>query len=218
MKHALKLALVLWAVLTTGSHAGDYYVSTTGSDTNPGTLAEPFATIQHAVGVLVAGDTCHIRGGTYHEEVVGSNLSGTAANPITIKNYQDEQVTLDGTVPITGSWTQHSGNIYKINIPQDIWQLFYNDEMMVTCRWPNEPDASTLWNADETWGQSDQALSSNGTLYDLPTGGNDLAASGLNVQGAIAVMNLGNWESYCRVVDSHTAGSGNFFVQSGHFC
>ncbi len=45
--------------------ATDYYVATTGDDSNPGTLDEPFATLQKGADVAVAGDTVYIRGGTY---------------------------------------------------------------------------------------------------------------------------------------------------------
>ena len=34
-----------------------YYVSLTGSDSNPGTLAQPFGTINHGASVLTPGDT-----------------------------------------------------------------------------------------------------------------------------------------------------------------
>ena len=44
-----------------------YYVSPTGSDSNPGILSQPFATINHGVKVLKPGDTLYIRGGTYAE-------------------------------------------------------------------------------------------------------------------------------------------------------
>ncbi|MBN1607253.1 MAG: hypothetical protein JW940_11515 [Polyangiaceae bacterium] len=43
----------------------DYYVAPTGSDSNPGTLDEPFATLQEGADVAAAGDTVYIRGGTY---------------------------------------------------------------------------------------------------------------------------------------------------------
>lgn len=50
----------------------DYYVATTGNDTNPGTLSQPWATLQHAanwiqgnidLGAFVA--TVHVAAGTY---------------------------------------------------------------------------------------------------------------------------------------------------------
>ena len=52
-----------------------------GQDTNPGSSAMPFQTLQKAANVAVAGDTVVVRAGSY----VGAKLShsGTAAMPIT---------------------------------------------------------------------------------------------------------------------------------------
>ena len=47
----------------------EVWVATTGSDTNPGTEAEPFATIQRGIDA-VAGSTVHVAAGTYNENVV----------------------------------------------------------------------------------------------------------------------------------------------------
>ncbi|MCK5921798.1 MAG: DUF1565 domain-containing protein, partial [Methylococcales bacterium] len=80
-----------------------YYVATTGNDANPGTLAQPWATVQHAATTAVAGDTVLVRGGSYGERVTIAN-SGTAGNIITFKNYPDETPILDGTsVTVPGS-------------------------------------------------------------------------------------------------------------------
>lgn len=89
----------------------DFYVATTGGDTNAGTLAQPFATIQHAVDLMGAGDTCFIRGGVYRQAVDLAGIAGTSNNPITITSYNGESVTLNGTVAITNNWTLDSGNI-----------------------------------------------------------------------------------------------------------
>ena len=40
-----------------------YYVATWGNDTNPGTIEEPWRTIQRAADVMTAGDTVYIMGG-----------------------------------------------------------------------------------------------------------------------------------------------------------
>src|SRR5687768_15901085 len=45
--------------------AKTYYVAIDGKDTNPGTEAQPFATMQKAVNVMVAGDTTLVKNGTY---------------------------------------------------------------------------------------------------------------------------------------------------------
>ena len=37
-----------------------YYVSTKGSDSNPGTLAEPWLTVQHAANTVTAGATVYV--------------------------------------------------------------------------------------------------------------------------------------------------------------
>src|SRR5262245_31629134 len=54
--------------------AAEYYVAPTGSDSNPGSMAQPFATLQKGHDVAVAGDTVWIRGGTY--QVVTPKNSG----------------------------------------------------------------------------------------------------------------------------------------------
>ena len=138
--------ILFTTILTTVSffsilHAQDsqynVYVAMNGNDANPGTLTEPFATIQHAVSVMTPGDTCYIRGGTYREEVDLSGVAGESGAPITLTNYQDEEVILSGTLPITSNWTQHSGNIYKTTLSEDIWQLFVDGKHMTLARFPN---------------------------------------------------------------------------------
>lgn len=74
----------------------DYYVSPAGSDLNPGTLDQPFATIQKAANVAKEGSTVYIRGGVYNQKVRVTH-SGASGAPITFQNYQDEKVILDGS-------------------------------------------------------------------------------------------------------------------------
>jgi hypothetical protein len=78
-----------------------FYVATTGSDDNPGTEDEPFASINHAVSVASAGHTVYVRGGTYQESV-SINKSGTAEAPITVANYPSETVVIDGEYSLPG--------------------------------------------------------------------------------------------------------------------
>ena len=46
--------------------AADYFVAPIGSDSHSGTVGEPFATIQKGIDQLQAGDTLHLREGSYH--------------------------------------------------------------------------------------------------------------------------------------------------------
>ncbi len=71
-----------------------YYVSNSGNNGNSGTLAAPWQTIQYGLDQLSAGDVLLIRGGSYPEKLF-LQVSGTAGNMITIKNYPNETVVVD---------------------------------------------------------------------------------------------------------------------------
>jgi len=73
-----------------------FYVAPTGDDSNEGTAAHPWRTIQKAANTLLAGDTVYIRAGTYNERVVPQN-SGSAGNTITYAVYPGETATIDGS-------------------------------------------------------------------------------------------------------------------------
>ena len=60
------LTITLLFLVRFSTKATTYYVSTTGSNANPGTLASPFATPNYAALQCVAGDIIDIRGGTYN--------------------------------------------------------------------------------------------------------------------------------------------------------
>lgn len=119
-----------------------YYVSPKGNDANPGTINRPWRSIQKAANLMVAGDTCIIRGGIYREWVKAVN-SGTSNGMITYKAYPSEDVIISGTEIITPNWMLHVGNIYKANVDMTLKsqnQLFVNGEMMFLARWPNSKD------------------------------------------------------------------------------
>lgn len=74
-----------------------YFVSTTGSDSNPGTLASPFKTLQKALTLTLSpGDIIYIRAGTYNSGATSNSPSttwaisgknGNSANEILISAY-----------------------------------------------------------------------------------------------------------------------------------
>ncbi|HET6250979.1 MAG TPA: right-handed parallel beta-helix repeat-containing protein [Tepidisphaeraceae bacterium] len=118
-----------------------WYVATSGSNSNPGTLAAPFQTIQFAANKAHAGDTVLVRAGTYHEDVTVPN-SGTSAAKITFEPYNNESVTIDGADPIKG-WTNTIGSIWTASMPTNLGvgmnQVFVDGQMMNEARWPNTP-------------------------------------------------------------------------------
>jgi uncharacterized protein YjdB len=72
-----------------------FYVAPNGSNSNPGTLASPWQTIQHALNTLQAGQKAQVRAGTYRE-ALRMNRAGTASAPITIEAFPGEQPIIDG--------------------------------------------------------------------------------------------------------------------------
>ena len=97
------------------AEAATLYVATTGNDSNPGTLSQPFATISRAASKASPGTNVIVRGGVYGRVWVGN--SGTSASSIQISAYSGKSVVIDGTgtaagtdvVLISGSYIQFSG-------------------------------------------------------------------------------------------------------------
>ncbi len=91
--------------LDAAPNATIFYVATNGADTNPGTLASPWRTIQHAANTLAPGDTVYVRGGVYNERV-RVNVSGTNGGGfITFAAYPSETPIIDGTgIKVPADW------------------------------------------------------------------------------------------------------------------
>jgi hypothetical protein len=83
--------------LTPSTGSGEtYYVATSGNDSNPGTVSQPWASFQHAADTAQPGDTIYFRGGTYPFEETHLTSSGTAESLITFIAYPGESPILDG--------------------------------------------------------------------------------------------------------------------------
>jgi hypothetical protein len=86
----------IFALLTSAGWGADFYVSKSGSDTNPGTETSPWRTIQKAANTLVPGDTAWVRGGVYRERIT-VNVSGNAdAGFVSFRAYPGEKPIIDG--------------------------------------------------------------------------------------------------------------------------
>ena len=123
---AFSLGAAYFCVSLAGGRASaaEYYVSPTGSDSNPGTQASPFATLQKANNSAAAGDTIWMRAGTYSiTSQLTLSKSGTSdTNRTKIWAYAGEVPILDisnygaassgSDVPavlVTGSWMHLKG-------------------------------------------------------------------------------------------------------------
>jgi hypothetical protein len=82
---------------TGGTGTGNvYFVATDGDDAKSGTIDEPFATFEHAIGVVQAGDTIYARGGTFMLDTsIEIDKSGAEGSPINLWAHADETPILD---------------------------------------------------------------------------------------------------------------------------
>lgn len=108
------LTLLSFGLLVSSAFATTYYVDELlGDDSNAGSQAAPWATIQKAADVMVAGDKAIVVFGTYAESVVPKN-KGTASNPIVYMAEEkgEAEITSGDTSSTDLSFTLHSGTIY----------------------------------------------------------------------------------------------------------
>jgi hypothetical protein len=121
------------------SFAGVYFVDPKGNDSSPGTLEQPFASLQKGHDRAVAGDTVWIRGGTYAFQGAGANADAGVSftksgqsdtRRICFFAYRDEKPVFDfsglslrGTVSgagfyLKGSNWLHFRGLEIRNVPQ----------------------------------------------------------------------------------------------------
>jgi acid phosphatase len=99
-----------------------YYVSPTGSDSNPGTSASPFLTIQHAANVVNPGDMVIVRDGTYNNAAVsgvGSKLivmsrGGTPSNHVVFISEHKWGAKIDGLNNTSATGWEFSANYIDV--------------------------------------------------------------------------------------------------------
>ena len=225
----MQIFAIIIFILTANSFIGaaNYYVAVSyGDDTNDGlSLNTPFKTIGKAASIMSSGDICYIKQGRYHETISIDNLDGTSNTPVIFTNYNNERVIIDGTVPITSTWTQiGSSNLWRTKLSQDIWQLFINWEEQVMARWPNAKfNDGTIWDNDNYWAKgtidNDENAYSNGTIIDDPYTNSAGTLISLSAQGfdldeankeAIAILNLGSFRTWSRTVTNHSGNTFNY--------
>lgn len=85
---SLLLCLVCFSTLLPGQSS--FYVSPMGNNSNAGTLAAPWLTVQHGVDQMTTNDTLYLMNGTYHEKVSISTFA------ITLMNYPGHSPVIDG--------------------------------------------------------------------------------------------------------------------------
>lgn len=201
------VSIILVVGLLAGSaHAANYYVSTSGSNGNPGTLAQPFLTIQQAANAAHAGDNVYVMGGTYRETVTVANSGTDASHPITFQPYQGAQVTISGLNPVSSGWTNSGGSIYSAPVTGGASQVFVNGQLMLGARWPNPVYNNPLRAVCATVGSADvQPSPATSTITDFA-----LSGAGNFAGAKMAVTSGLEWRALSTTISSQDGNNLNF--------
>jgi len=144
--------LVLFPALTSATIQQTYYVSPSGSDSNPGTISQPFLTVAKARDVVrtvngnMTGDiVVYLRGGTYNITspiALDASDSGTNGYNVIYQAYPNETPIISGGTTITG-WTLHDAakGIYKASVSAslDTRHLYVDGVRKVRARGEDHP-------------------------------------------------------------------------------
>ena len=209
------------AFISRGSGEAIYVDSVNGSDAWDGTWSCPKATLSDALNDSVSDDEIILYSGRYHEAVTVDNKDN-----LLIRAADGARVVFDGTQSISedfeASWsTADSDGIQEVTLPVDGWQLFLAYEEQVPARWPNAQFSDeTVFNrsywAEGTLTGSNNAytqgwLTDAGPETGVHSGLNEtINATGLDPEGAIAVMNLGSFRSNSRIITDWNSANGTF--------
>ena len=153
MKGLPVLSLFLLLLFYSCNNTICYYVSSTGDDENPGSLEQPFATLDKAKEAARQERnrrvTIYVREGIYclDKPVVFSVDDSRKKNaPLTLQPYKGEKVIISGAQPLSGlQWETYRNNIVRTPVNKEFIfdQLFVNGELCHMARYPNyDPDAT----------------------------------------------------------------------------
>lgn len=112
--------------------ANTFYVSSSGNDSNSGTIEFPFKTIEKAVSQVSDNDTINICKGVYYY----SKLNLSNRKNIVIKNNNIEKVELHGT-KLTSNWISLGNKTWYCLTKDSVIQLFKNNTAYFQAAYPS---------------------------------------------------------------------------------
>ena len=130
------------------------YVSPKGNDANKGTQTKPFASISKAVAEARKTSKAvviYLTEGTYYLNrpvVFTPNDSRNENKSLTIKNFNNQKVTLKGSVELNLKWKTYKNNIWQAKVDQDFIfdELFVNGQLQNMARYPNYNPLAKYYN------------------------------------------------------------------------
>jgi parallel beta-helix repeat protein len=179
--------LLVMEMVTTCIFATEYYVALNGSDSNSGSIGQPWASFTKVADNVAPGDTVYVRAGTY-TPAHGLNFykSGTAAAPITFKAYPGEAVILDGS---------HTSSMTMLVDIECNYFVIQDFELR-----------NSTWNGVSNYGASNTVIR-NCKIHDSQYGGIYAGKGDLTTTHDVLVENCTIYNN-CHMNDAHTLSGG----------
>jgi hypothetical protein len=104
-----------------------YYVSTSGRDSNNGSIDSPWASLDHAIEIATAGDTIMMRGGEYNTNEVwirgDRGMGGANGQLLTIRSYPGEIASVGGDrrIILEADYVRIEGLHFRLPYRMDSW-------------------------------------------------------------------------------------------------
>src|SRR5712671_3222745 len=167
-----RLCLLITLLGLSHATSATFYVSTGGSDSNPGTAAQPFRTITRAYGAAGAGTTILVGPGTYTDYSSGWGIhlgaSGTASSPIVLRSQTPGAAVIDGQNAsdrnvgffIDGNYNVIDGFEIK-NGPKGGITIWANNNQILNCNIHNNGNPATSSTQGQDGVYSDEVTSAN---------------------------------------------------------
>ena len=104
-------------------HSAELHVSLAGNDTNPGTPAAAFRTIQHAADLAQPGDTITVHTGVYRERINPPRGGESDVKRIIYQAAPGEKVEIKGSEAVK-NWVKVQEDVWKVAIPNTFFGTF----------------------------------------------------------------------------------------------
>ena len=128
--------------------AEEYYVTPNGDNSNSGTsLNQAFCTVKYGSSILNAGDTLYISSGTYWNDKISIERSGTANNWITVTNYNGEKVKMYHTESVNSDTLIHLVDRSYIKI-ENIESSHYGSACYISGKYRGDTHDIKITNVD----------------------------------------------------------------------
>ncbi len=116
-------SLIAFTLLAAPAQAREFHVALTGNDSNPGSKAFPFRTVQRAAERAQPGDVITVHAGVYRERIDPPRGGVSDSKRIVYQAAKGEKVELKGSEVIR-NWVHQQDDLWQATLPNSFFGQF----------------------------------------------------------------------------------------------